>query len=109
MGKAVLAYPLHWRVLIWNPRVGLTVVMSSPLICFTMVVLPALSRPLRGSGAERGVGSEASRGIGVSDLVTHTIRIRISRSFRLTLRMMLSRPIAQRSISKIAIAAAFRL
>ena len=29
-----------------KPRVGLTVVMSSPSIRLTMVVFPALSRPL---------------------------------------------------------------
>lgn len=34
------------NVLILNPRVGLTDMMSSPLRRFKMVVLPALSRPL---------------------------------------------------------------
>jgi len=34
------------NVLILNPKVGLTLVMSSPLRFFIMVVLPALSSPL---------------------------------------------------------------
>ena len=41
------AYPLKLKVLMLKPRVGLTVVMSSPFKHLTMVVLPALSRPLR--------------------------------------------------------------
>ena len=45
-------HPLNSIVLMLNPSVGLTVLVSSPLMCFTMVVLPALSRPLwqEGSG-----------------------------------------------------------
>lgn len=31
-----------------KPRVGLTLLISSPIILFTMVVFPALSRPLKG-------------------------------------------------------------
>lgn len=34
-------------VLMMKPRVGLTVLTSSPMIFLTIVVLPALSRPLR--------------------------------------------------------------
>ncbi len=40
-------HPLYERVLMLNPSVGEIVVMSSPLRRFTIVVLPALSRPLR--------------------------------------------------------------
>lgn len=40
-------YPIKSIVLIINPRVGLTVVTSSFMIRLTMVVLPALSSPLR--------------------------------------------------------------
>ena len=38
--------PLYSIVLMLNPSVGLTVLMSSPMNRFTMVVLPALSSPL---------------------------------------------------------------
>lgn len=40
-------YPIKSIVLMINPRVGLTVVTSSFIIRLTMVVLPALSRPLQ--------------------------------------------------------------
>lgn len=39
-------HPIKSIVLIMKPSVGLTVVISSFMIFFTMVVLPALSRPL---------------------------------------------------------------
>jgi hypothetical protein len=35
-----------WNVLMLKPRVGLTLMMSSPLIFFRIVVFPALSSPL---------------------------------------------------------------
>jgi hypothetical protein len=40
--------PSYTKVLILNPRVGLTVMISSPLSRFKMVVFPALSSPLNG-------------------------------------------------------------
>jgi hypothetical protein len=39
-------YPSKSIVLIMNPKVGLTLFTSSPMMCLTMVVFPALSRPL---------------------------------------------------------------
>lgn len=42
----LLTHPLNCMVLMLKPRVGLMVVMSSPLMRLTIVVLPALSRPL---------------------------------------------------------------
>ena len=45
-------HPMKSIVLIMNPRVGLTVVTSSFIIRLTMVVLPALSRPLRYQSVE---------------------------------------------------------
>jgi hypothetical protein len=39
-------YPSYSIVLMMKPNVGLTVLTSSPIIFFTMVVLPALSSPL---------------------------------------------------------------
>ena len=36
-----------------NPSVGLTVLVSSPLMRFTIVVLPALSKPLQPVAAEQ--------------------------------------------------------
>lgn len=44
--KKSKAYPSCSNVLMLNPRVGEMVVISSPLMRFRMVVLPALSRPL---------------------------------------------------------------
>jgi hypothetical protein len=41
------AHPLKVMDLMLNPSVGLIVVMSSPFNRLTMVVLPALSRPLQ--------------------------------------------------------------
>jgi hypothetical protein len=40
------SYPSYSIVLMMNPRVGLTLLTSSFMIFFTMVVLPALSSPL---------------------------------------------------------------
>lgn len=40
-------YPLNCMVLMLNPKVGLIVVMSSLFKRFTIVVLPALSKPLQ--------------------------------------------------------------
>lgn len=50
-------HPWKSIVLIINPNVGLTVVTSSFIICFTMVVLPALSNPLvvRGGGQRQPI------------------------------------------------------
>ena len=42
-------------VLMLKPNVGLTVLMSSPLMRFTMVVLPALSSPLQDSKARDSI------------------------------------------------------
>ena len=43
---AAWGHPLKSIVLMINPRVGLTVLTSSFIILLTIVVLPALSRPL---------------------------------------------------------------
>lgn len=93
-----------------KPRVGETVEVSSPLMRFTIVVLPALSSPLQaGNGAgqeESQEGGEQCRlgrhSVRVLQRVlwaplpplppTHTSSRRSSRSFRLTLRMMVSSP-----------------
>lgn len=67
-------------VLMMKPRVGLTVLTSSPMIFFTMVVFPALSSPL-----DHAVSSVQSW-VGNEKRVTHSIRIRsslsLSRAFR---------------------------
>jgi hypothetical protein len=41
-----LTHPSYSIVLIMNPNVGLTELTSSPMIFFTIVVFPALSKPL---------------------------------------------------------------
>ena len=46
-------YPLCARVFISKPRVGLVFETSSLLSFFTMVVFPALSKPLRFQGKEK--------------------------------------------------------
>lgn len=66
-------------VLIINPRVGLTVVTSSFMICLTMVVFPALSRPLHYLLAS----TRTPDGEGI-----YSINIRISLSFRRAFRNM---------------------
>lgn len=43
-------------VLMMNPKVGLTVLTSSFMIFFTIVVLPALSSPLRFESASQSAG-----------------------------------------------------
>jgi hypothetical protein len=45
--RCTTAHPANSRVLMLKPRVGDTVLASSPLMRFTIVVLPALSSPLR--------------------------------------------------------------
>lgn len=62
-----------------KPNVGLTVFTSSPMTFFTMVVLPALSRPLRRFSFIHGLSV-------VDD--THNMRMRISLSFRRAFRKM---------------------
>ena len=65
-------------VLMMNPSVGLTVFTSSPIIFLTIVVLPALSRPLlKCQPKSRTQGKFA-----------HSIRMRISLSLRRALRKM---------------------
>lgn len=59
-------------VLMMNPRVGLTVLTSSFMILFTIVVLPALSKPL----------IDLSVICSCQLKLTHSISIRISLSFR---------------------------
>lgn len=61
-----------------NPRVGLTVVTSSFIIRLTMVVLPALSRPLQ------SLASRPER----PDQSSYSINIRISLSFKRAFRSM---------------------
>lgn len=46
----ISSYPLCSRVFMLNPRVGEIIVISSPLNFFTIVVLPALSKPLNQNG-----------------------------------------------------------
>ena len=58
------AYPSCMKVLMLNPKVGLTVMISSPLSRFKMVVFPALSSPLHEHGisvAGRHRWSESSQ------------------------------------------------
>ena len=45
-GKTERMYPSYSMVLMMNPSVGLTLFTSSFMIFFTIVVFPALSRPL---------------------------------------------------------------
>ena len=59
-------------VLMMNPRVGLTVLTSSFMILFTIVVLPALSKPL----------IDLSVICSCQLKLTYSISIRISLSFR---------------------------
>lgn len=64
-------YPIKSIVFIIKPSVGLTVLTSSFIIFFTMVVLPALSSPLEGYQHQ----------IHQKRVYTYSIRIRISLSF----------------------------
>ena len=70
--SARTTHPMKSIVLIIKPNVGLTVVTSSFIIRFTMVVLPALSRPLRYISREP---------LGLKNY-PYSIRIRISLSFK---------------------------
>lgn len=70
------AHPSYSIVLMMNPSVGLTVFTSSFIIFFTIVVLPALSRPL----------SNVSTSATGDCYITYSIRILISLSFRRALR-----------------------
>ncbi len=66
------AYPSYSIVLMMKPSVGLTVLTSSPIIFLTIVVFPALSRPLdRQQGAGPSSGTDTA----------HSISIRSSLSF----------------------------
>ena len=60
-----------------NPKVGLTVLISSFITLLTIVVLPALSKPLQYHGQLALITASSS---------THSIRIRISLSFIRALR-----------------------
>lgn len=71
--KRKRAYPSKSIVFIINPSVGLTVLTSSFIIFFTMVVLPALSSPLR--------GNHISTPYVRIDVCTYSIKILISLSF----------------------------
>ena len=64
-------YPLCARVFISKPRVGLVFETSSLLSFFTMVVFPALSKPLRFQGKEKK-NFEKSEGGSVSYSVVLT-------------------------------------
>lgn len=46
VGWVDVTYPSYSIVLMMNPSVGLTLFTSSFMIFFTIVVFPALSRPL---------------------------------------------------------------
>lgn len=63
-----------------NPSVGLTLLTSSFMILFTMVVLPALSKPLESDQLSALKENSLSS--------THSIRIRISLSFKRAFRRM---------------------
>lgn len=85
-------------VLMLKPSVGLMVVMSSPLMRRTMVVLPALSRPLQQHREDTAAHSTFSaskllRAAGAS-CKTYTMSSRISFSFCLTFLMMVSSPMS---------------
>jgi hypothetical protein len=89
-----------------KPSVGLMVVMSSLFRRLTIVVLPALSRPLRArqrgwrrrrqaaAAAPHRANETACAQTGVRE--THTISSRISFSLRLTFLMMVSSPMVGR-------------
>ena len=100
-------------VFMLKPSVGLMVVVSSPLMRFTMVVLPALSSPLRVTGTHTllekkmpGYTCQAEQQASpacrtsAQDVVLHvakgayTIRKRISFSFCFTFLMMVSSPMS---------------
>lgn len=67
-----------------NPSVGLTVLTSSPIILLTMVVFPALSKPLHTIYVRRNAQNKLGREDGW--VVTHSIKMRsslsLSRAFR---------------------------
>lgn len=90
------AHPLNCMVLMLKPSVGLMVVMSSPLILRTMVVLPALSRPLQHKPNNQQRGMRRCKSAGRPPCRdaqwTYTMSNRISFSFCLTFLMMVSRP-----------------
>ncbi len=58
-----MPYLLYCMVLMLKPSVGLMVDVSSPFMRFTMVVLPALSRPLHGTRrtVDRAACNKAAR------------------------------------------------
>lgn len=66
-------HPIKSIVLMMNPSVGLTVVTSSFMTLLTMVVLPALSKPLSALSLEEHLR------VG---WISYSISIRISLSFR---------------------------
>lgn len=74
----------HWSksmVLMMKPRVGLTVEISSFMIFLTMVVLPALSIPLRKQVSVRGFIRTDTNNCKVLT-ATHSMRTLSSLSFR---------------------------
>lgn len=74
-------------VLMLNPRVGLTVLTSSPMIFLTIVVLPALSRPLQvRCQIESGPRSKSKRKKELT--VAYSIKMRSSLSLSLAFRRM---------------------
>lgn len=76
------ANPWKSMVLMMNPNVGLTVLMSSFMTRLTIVVLPALSRPLDTRDQQTPTRSS------MISLLSHSIRIRISLSFSRAFRRM---------------------
>jgi len=85
-------------VLMLKPSVGLIVVMSSLFKRLTMVVFPALSKPLKITSLLLTVNMHGYQQMTVNFAIIHqstyTIRSRISFSFCFTFFMMVSRPIA---------------
>lgn len=99
---------------IWKPSVGLTVEVSSFLIFLTIVVFPALSRPLDVTVSEAMFEAILSKHFmtctqskQVWARKPYTMRMRISFACRLCLRMIVSNPIL-RHMSYFAIEAAGR-
>lgn len=110
-------HPRNSIVLMLNPSVGLIVVMSSPLSRFTIVVFPALSRPLgggRGGKWRARLSASHLRPLALSPPAqrlpdtpytppTYTMSSRISFSLALTFLMIVRSPLgAPRGVKELA-------
>ena len=72
--EKLCTYPSYSIVLIIKPSVGLTLFTSSFIIFFTIVVFPALSKPLHAISLQAPTTQQTSES-------TYNMRIRISLSF----------------------------